>query len=103
VIGITVRNIAIVAPSIYCDVCSASLDLVREVTIASIRRVPYEVPSFGSYSSDGTFEADGIPTKEDTALKVAESRGWKQETFHGRRMLVCPHCSAAPVLQEGAK
>lgn len=90
-IYISERSIGIVVPSIHCDGCSVTLNIVGELHNAKLERVEKDPRRF-SMSSDGSFVIPGIPITEEGAMSAAIQRGWVSEEVHGKSMLFCPGC-----------
>ncbi len=89
------RTIGIAVPSIYCDGCQTSLNLLAEMNRLTIERSK-RPPNVWSSASEGSFIVSGLPITEEAAMKVAETRGWRQEIVHSRAMLFCPQCVEKP-------
>ena len=86
------KRIAVVAPDIYCDGCRGSLNLVEDLTGLQLSKVPESDRRMFSTGCVGLFVVPGIPQTEKEAALVAQQRGWKRESIHGKELDFCPAC-----------
>ncbi len=91
-IYISERPVAVKAPSVYCDICSSSLDLVGELITFTATKTNDSAQSLTMGYGRPLYAVAGIPDTEDKVRKVMISRGWTLETIHGKELLICPTC-----------
>ena len=90
----TAIKIAVQAPVMFCDSCGVGFVPLYGIGPLQIRRLhdcmEVETPAEVPY----VFYLEQTSKTMSLIFDAARSRGWRQETIHGKQMDFCPVCSA---------
>jgi hypothetical protein len=96
-ISMTTREVRIICPYIFCDICNRTSDAFEQLDVDGMtlsRADPAFEVSMWRFGSGPLCTIAGIPSTIEAAYRWVLSLGWKQEILYGRTMCICPSCQA---------